>query len=91
MLTDSPPAGKVDNWCKLSVSCLGRRLIDHVSEFVSKFGFDFESLLMEREHSNVAYNFLYHTETAEHTYYRWRVYALAQVLSSHGWHSRDSR
>jgi len=51
--------------------------IDRVAQMVADFGFDFEVLLMEREHSNPRFTFLFNQQSAEHLYFKWRAWSLA--------------
>jgi len=52
--------------------------IDRTAAAVASNGFDFEALLMEREHSNPRFSFLFETSSSDHMYFKWRAWAYAQ-------------
>lgn len=56
-----------------------RFIIDSVACYVMVDGCSFEQALMSRESRNPEFLFLYDVKSAEHAYYRWRLYSLAQV------------
>ena len=53
-----------------------RAVIELLASFVADDGFELEAAVREREAGNPLFAFL-RENTAEATYYRWRVYALA--------------
>lgn len=59
--------------------------IDRVASYVRRYGYEFETALMEKEHKNATYEFLFNLESAAHTYYRWRAYSLAQGDTVQAW------
>jgi len=54
-----------------------RGTIDRVAKMVAANGFDFEALLMEKEHSNPRFAFLFEVSSPEHLFFKWRAWALA--------------
>jgi len=62
-----------------------KKTIDRVATYVKRYGYDFETALMEKEHKNSVYEFLFNLESAAHTYYRWRAYSLAQGDTLQSW------
>lgn len=52
--------------------------IDTMAAFVAQDGCPFEQEVMRREASNPDFRFLFDFDCAEHAYYRWRVFSLAQ-------------
>lgn len=62
------------------------RLIDGVAQCVAVHGFEFEVSLMESEHANPSYNFLFSFHAVQdHQYYQWRTFSLAQGDSMTAW------
>jgi U2-associated protein SR140 len=62
-----------------------RKLIDRLSVHVAKCGHIFEKCVMEREHGNPRFSFLFNASSPEHLYYRWKTYSLAQQDSVTTW------
>jgi U2-associated protein SR140 len=55
-----------------------RFIIDSAALYVLKDGAEFEqSLMMEMGPADPDYAFLFDLESAEHVYYRWRLYSLS--------------
>lgn len=52
------------------------RLIHRVIENVVRYGPPFEALLMQKYRLDVRFEFLFNTTTADHVYYRWKLYMI---------------
>lgn len=53
-------------------------LVDTLARYVAEDGRVFERAVMDRERDNEDFAFLFDQTCATHTYYRWRVFSLAQ-------------
>lgn len=53
-----------------------RIIIHQTIERVFQYGTDFENMLIQREKGNPDYDFLTNFYSAEHAYYRWKVFSL---------------
>lgn len=62
-----------------------RFVIDAVAYYVIRDGCSFEQVVMERELGNPEFAFLLDTTSAEHAYYRWRLFSLASGDSLRRW------
>uniref|UniRef100_A0A1D1ZV34 U2 snRNP-associated SURP motif-containing protein n=1 Tax=Auxenochlorella protothecoides TaxID=3075 RepID=A0A1D1ZV34_AUXPR len=62
-----------------------RFVIDAVAYYVIRDGCSFEQVVMERELGNPEFAFLLDTTSAEHAYYRWRLFSLASGDSLRSW------
>lgn len=60
-------------------------LINRMCEFVLREGPIFEATIMNRELNNPQFKFLFENQSAEHTYYRWRLFSLLQGESKERW------
>lgn len=66
-------------------------LIHRMIEFVIREGPLFEALIMAREFNNPMFRFLYENESAEHIYYRWRLFSLLQGDTPTEWSEKEFR
>jgi len=62
-----------------------RFVIDAMAVFVARDGFEFEQAIMENEKENKDFLFLFDYTSAEHIYYRWRVWSLSNGDSLSDW------
>lgn len=73
---------------------LGKRvliIIHRLIEFVIREGPLFEAMIMNRELNNPDYQFLFDNQRAEHIYYRWKLYSIAQGESQRNWSTKEFR
>ena len=56
-----------------------RQLIHRTIEFVVREGPAFEALVMARTSTDPKYRFLFDNTSAEHVYYRWKLFSVLQV------------
>uniref|UniRef100_A0A6G1S3S7 U2 snRNP-associated SURP motif-containing protein n=2 Tax=Aceria tosichella TaxID=561515 RepID=A0A6G1S3S7_9ACAR len=71
-----------------------RSLLDRIHktiEFVIREGPVFESIITAREHKNSDYSFLYDYDSAEHIYYRWRLYSILHGDNPYAWRTEEFR
>ncbi|KAG2192549.1 hypothetical protein INT46_002256 [Mucor plumbeus] len=61
------------------------RTIHRVIERVLVFGPLFEAMIMDREHGNPIFKFLFDNSSSEHIYYRWKLYSLSQGDTKSKW------
>ncbi|ORX84383.1 hypothetical protein BCR32DRAFT_129333 [Anaeromyces robustus] len=64
-------------------------LIHRMIERVIKYGPDFEALIMDREWNNPKFSFLFQNNSAEHVYYRWKLYSIFQGDSKYDWRTES--
>ncbi|KAJ1925037.1 hypothetical protein IWQ60_004818 [Tieghemiomyces parasiticus] len=64
------------------------RLIHRVIERLIKYGPAFEALLMDREWMAPEFAFLFAYDSAEHIYYRWKLYSVLQADSRTSWRTK---
>jgi len=64
-----------------------RCIIDCLAEQVAKYGMQFESLVIHKEHNQKTglFQFLFQVDSIEHMYYRWRLWSLARGESLLEW------
>lgn len=62
-----------------------RFVIDAMAYYVMRDGCEFEQVVMQREHENPEFAFLFDVRSPEHTYYRWRVFSLANGDTLRSW------
>ncbi|TPX30596.1 hypothetical protein SmJEL517_g05890 [Synchytrium microbalum] len=60
-------------------------LIHRMVERVIKHGPMFEAMIMDRELQNPKFAFLFQNDSAEHIYYRWRLYSILQGDAKNVW------
>jgi len=60
-------------------------LINRMVEFVLREGPIFEATIMNQELNNPQFKFLFENHSAEHVYYRWRLYSLLQGEGKDKW------
>jgi U2-associated protein SR140 len=72
---------------KVPADAAVKAAIDEVAVYIAqhKDGMQLEQLLMQREIHNPKYQFLHQVQSAEHTYYRWRLYSLLQGDTLSSW------
>ncbi len=58
-----------------------QHIIDSTAMYVLDDGCAFEQAVMERGRGNPLFNFLFDLTSSEHTYYIWRLYSFAQVIT----------
>jgi len=58
-----------------------QHIIDSTAMYVLDDGCAFEQAVMERGRGNPLFNFLFNLTSSEHTYYIWRLYSFAQVIT----------
>jgi hypothetical protein len=68
-----------------------RRLIHRVIERVLVHGAEFERELSRKESGRSRYAFLTDFRSAEHVYYRWKLFSLLQGDSLHQWNTRPCK
>ena len=57
------------------ILCLIHRMI----EFIIRDGPMFEAMIMNKEMSNPKFRFLFDNSSADHIYYRWKLFSILQV------------
>eukprot|EP01134_Creolimax_fragrantissima_P006963 CFRG6963T1 len=62
-----------------------RKRIHRMVQYVTVYGTDFESLIMQREYQNPDYEFLYEYNSKEHVYYRWKLFTILQGEKPDDW------
>lgn len=65
-----------------------RACIDCTARYVARNGLAVEVMIMQRERDNPRFSFMFQTRSAEHLYYRWRVYSLAQGDGMGSWRNK---
>uniref|UniRef100_A0A1I8HFL7 U2 snRNP-associated SURP motif-containing protein n=1 Tax=Macrostomum lignano TaxID=282301 RepID=A0A1I8HFL7_9PLAT len=66
-------------------------VINRMVEHVVREGPLFELLVCQRESDNPRYRFLFDYNSAEHVYYRWRLYSILHGDTAHNWRLADFR
>jgi Surp module/CID domain len=79
------PPGAVKLQVELPTDTRLRTLIDAVANAIAQHGQIFEEAVMDEYGRNEHFSFLFDTDTAEHRFYRWRVYSLCMGDSLHEW------
>ncbi|KND00391.1 uncharacterized protein SPPG_04714 [Spizellomyces punctatus DAOM BR117] len=59
--------------------------IHRMIERVIKYGPEFEAMIMDREADNPQFRFLFKNDSAEHVYYRWKLYSILQGDPKNKW------
>ncbi|KAI8919402.1 hypothetical protein DFJ77DRAFT_277115 [Powellomyces hirtus] len=59
--------------------------IHRLIERVIKYGPQFEAIVMERERENPMFAFLFHNDSPDHVYYRWKLYSILQGDKTDKW------
>lgn len=60
-------------------------IIHQTIQLVLKNGPDFEKMLVNREQGNPRYDFLTNLYSAEHAYYRWKIFSLSNGDFENWW------
>eukprot|EP00434_Breviolum_minutum_P037658 symbB.v1.2.033400.t2/scaffold4144.1/size43914/2 len=68
-----------------------RRTIDRLARYVSQEGYQFEKLIMQRESPEGMFDFLFHHDSPENIYYRWRMFAFTQRDNFKVWRTQTFR
>lgn len=68
-----------------------RRTIDRLARYVAQEGFNFEKLIMQRESPEGIFDFLFHHDSPENIYYRWRMFAFTQRDNFKVWRTQTFR
>ncbi|KAJ3020140.1 U2 snRNP-associated SURP domain-containing protein [Thoreauomyces humboldtii] len=61
--------------------------IHRLIERVIQHGPQFEAIIMQREHRNPAFAFLFQNDKPDHQYYRWKLFSILQGDASDTWHT----
>ncbi|KAF0294034.1 U2 snRNP-associated SURP motif-containing protein [Amphibalanus amphitrite] len=65
--------------------------IHRMLEFVVREGPLFEAMIMNKEADNELYSFLFDNQSAEHTYYRWKLFSILHGDSPQRWRTDEFR
>ncbi|CAJ1333993.1 unnamed protein product [Effrenium voratum] len=68
-----------------------RRIIDRLARYVAQEGFNFEQLIMQRESPEGMFDFLFHHDSPDNLYYRWRMFAFTQRDNFKVWRTQTFR
>ncbi|CAG9768945.1 unnamed protein product [Ceutorhynchus assimilis] len=68
-----------------------RILVNRMAEYVIKDGHLFEAMIMNREINNPDYQFLFDNKSANHIYYRWKLFSILQGDSTKQWNMNPFR
>jgi len=81
------PQGHPKAYIKFPKDKTKQSLIDCLAEFVVKYGMKFEHVVIckEREYNTGHFNFLFHVDTPDHLFYRWRLWSLLQEDTLMDW------
>ena len=66
-------------------------IIHRTIEFVVREGPLFEAMLMSKEVNNPSYMFLFDNKSADHIYYRWKLYSILRGESQNSWSTKEFR
>ncbi|XP_076454381.1 U2 snRNP-associated SURP motif-containing protein-like [Babylonia areolata] len=66
-------------------------MIHRMIEFVVREGPMFEAMIMNRELHNPQFRFLFDNQSANHLYYRWKLFSILQGDSPYKWRTEEFR